>query len=109
MPKSLLPEAFCDLEQWLAWSLATEQERSDKRQVSTMTEIKAFYDTMLARMEEILPYLEQFPLEQMPEDAPRLFFLMLSLAEVAPAVELFGQPTVIDSYDIKRFTAHRME
>jgi hypothetical protein len=109
MPESALPEAFRDLERWMAWSLATEQERSDKRQVSAMGEIKAFYNAMLARMEEILPYLEQFPLEKMPEDAQRLFYLTLSLAEVAPAVELFGKPSVIDGYDINRFTMQRME
>ncbi len=109
MPESFLPAAFHDLEKWNAWSLATEQERSDKRQASTMTEIKAFYDTILARMEEVLQYVEQFPLEKMPADAQRLFYLTLSLAEVAPAVELFGQPSVIDGYDIKRFTAHRVE
>jgi hypothetical protein len=109
MPESALPEAFRDLEQWLAWSLTTEQERSDKRQASTMTEIKAFYDVMLARMEAILPYLEQFPLDKMPVDAQRLFYLTLSLAEVAPAVELFGQSSVVDGYDIKRFTMQRAE
>lgn len=109
MPNAQLPEAFRDLEPWLAWSLATEQERSDKRQASTMTEIRAFYDVMLTRTEAILSYLEQFPLEQMPEDAQRLFYLTLSLAEVAPAVELFGQPSVLDSYDIKRFTPQRLE
>ncbi|MGE0680538.1 MAG: hypothetical protein AB7P69_06470 [Candidatus Binatia bacterium] len=109
MPESALPEAFRNLEQWLAWSLATEQERSDKRQSSTMVDIKAFYDAMLVRMEEILPYLEQFPLDEMPEDAQRLFYLTLSLAEVAPAVELFGQPSVVDGYDIKRLTPQRME
>ena len=109
MPESTIPEAFCDLEQWMAWSLATEQERSDKRQASTMSEIRAFYDAMLARMEDVLPYLEQFPLEDMPEDAQRLFLLTLSLAEVAPAVEQFGQPNVVDGYDVKRFTPHRTE
>jgi hypothetical protein len=109
MPKTTLPAAFRDLEQWLAWSLATEQERSAKRQASTMEEIKAFYDAILARMDEILLYLEQFPLEKMPEDAQRLFYLTLSLAEVSPAVELFGQPAVLEGYDINRFTVHRME
>lgn len=42
MPESLFPAAFRDLEKWSAWSLATEQERSEKRQASSMTEIKAF-------------------------------------------------------------------
>lgn len=102
MPKSLLPAQFHELEQWMAWSLATEQERSAKRQASTMKDIKAFYDAMLIRMEEVLPYLEQFSVDTLPEDAMRLFYLMLSLAEVAPAVEQFGQPSVVDGYDIRR-------
>lgn len=107
MPKSGLPEAFRDLEPWLAWCLATEKERSDKRQASNLAELQAFYDAMLARMEDIFAYLEQFPLDGLPADAYRLFLLTLSLAEVAPAVEQFGQPQVIDGYDIQRVTAAR--
>lgn len=102
MSESLLPSQFQDLEQWGTWSLATEQERSARRQASTMKDIKAFYDAMLARMEEVLPYLEQFSVDVLPEDASRLFYLILSLAEVAPAVEQFGQPSVVDGYDVKR-------
>jgi hypothetical protein len=93
----------------MAWSLATEQERSDKRQASTMTEIQAFYAAMLARMEEVLQYLEQFALDALPEDATRLFYLTLSLAEVAPAVEQFGQPSVVDGYDVKRLVTQHSE
>ena len=103
MSKSLLPTQFQELEQWIAWSLATEQERSAKRQASTMKDIKTFYDAMLTRMEEVLPYLDQFSVDALPEDATRLFYLMLSLAEVAPAVEQFGQPSVVDGYEAKRF------
>ena len=103
MSESLLPTQFQELEQWKEWSLATEQERSRKRQASTMKDIKAFYDAMLARMEEVLPYLDQFSVDALPEDATRLFYLMLSLAEVAPAVEQFGQPSVVDGYEVKRF------
>ncbi len=109
MPESTLPKAFRDLEQWLPWALATEQERSNKRQTSTMAEIQAFYDALLIRTEAILSYVEQFPLDNMPEDAQRLFCLTLSLAEVAPAIELFGQPAVLDGYDINRFTMRRVE
>jgi hypothetical protein len=103
MAERQLPQPFQDLELYLAWALPTERERSAKRQASTMAEIKAFYDAMLARMEEILPYLDQFPLEHVPTDVQRLFYLTLSLAEVAPAMENFGQPSVIDGYDVARF------
>jgi len=109
VPKSLLPAQFHELEQWLAWSLATEKERSAKRQASTMADIKVFYDAMLGRMEEVLPYLDQFSVDALPEDATRLFYLTLSLAEVAPAVEQFGQPSVVDGYDIKRIVTQHAE
>jgi hypothetical protein len=103
MAERQLPEPFQDLEPYLAWSLPTERERSVKRQASTMAEIKAFYDATLARIEEILPFLDQFAPQNIPQDVQRLFFLVLSFAEVAPAVENFGQPSVIDGYDVARF------
>lgn len=109
MSNALLPAQFRDLEPWLAWSLATEQERSRKRQASTMQDIKAFYDAMLARMEEVLPYVDQFPVDALPEDATRLFYLTLSLAEVAPAIEQFGQISVVDGYDINRVAMQHHE
>ena len=102
MPESLFPTQFQELEQWKEWSLATEQERSARRQASTMEDIKTFYNAMLVRMEEVLPFLEQFSMDELPQDATRLFYLTLSLAEVAPAVEQFGQPSVVDGYDVKR-------
>jgi hypothetical protein len=48
-----------------------------------MAEIQAFYDTMLARMDEVLPYLDRFPCGCTPGDATRLLDLTLSLAEVS--------------------------
>ena len=68
-----------------------------------MDEITAFFQAMLPRMEEILPYLDQFALENVPEEVQRLFYLTLSLAEVAPAVENFGQPSVVEGCDVARF------
>jgi hypothetical protein len=87
-----LPEPFRDLEPYLAWSLPTDRERSAKRQSGTMVEINAFYHAMLPRMDEILAYLEQYPPEQVPAEVQRLFFLTLSLAKIAPAVEMYGEP-----------------
>lgn len=92
MTERLLPEPFQDLELYLAWSLPTDRERSVKRQTSSMAEINAFYHAMLPKMDEILTYLEQYPPEQVPADVQRLFFLTLSLAKIAPAVEMYGEP-----------------
>ena len=103
MAERQLPTPFEGLEPFLGWSLATERERTAKRQASSMAEIKAFYDAMLARLGELLDYLNDFALGDIPDDVRRLFFLSLSLAEVAPAVENFGQPSVVDGYDFSRF------
>jgi len=103
MSRGLLPEQFKDLEPFMEWALAKESERTRKRLSSPMEELRAFYHAMLPRMEAIIEYLNQFPLDQMSEDAERLFYLTLSLAEVADAVELYGQPEVINGFDPSRF------
>jgi hypothetical protein len=104
MSHSVLPAQFSELEPFATeWALATTTERHRKRLGSSMAEIKAFYDRMLPRMDAILTYLNQFPLNGMPASGRRLFFLALSLAEVAPAVECYGQPGVIDGFEAERF------
>ena len=92
MAEQTLPKAFTDLTPHLAWALPTDRERSIKRQTSSMDEISAFYHAMLPRMDAILSYLEQYPAEEIPADAESLFFLTLSLAKIAPAVEMYGEP-----------------
>ena len=102
--QGFLPEPFHDLEPFSGWALAKESERTGKRLASTMAEIRAFYDAVLPRLEPIVQYLNQFPLDRMPEDAQRLLYLTLSLVEIASAVELYGQPGVINGLDPSRFT-----
>ena len=104
MSERLLPDSFQDLEPFAAtWALATERERKSRRLASTMEELQVFYTAILPRMEAVITYLDQFPLEAMPAEAQRLLSLTLSLAEVAMAVELFKQPSVADGYDAERF------
>ena len=93
-----LPEQFADLQRFIDWSLPKESERNHKRLTSTMDELRTFYDAMLLRIEAILDYLNQFPLDEMPEDAQRLMYLSFSLCEAAFAVEVYGQTTVLNSF-----------
>lgn len=108
MSSNQLPEEFADLEAFVtAWALPSEIARRTKRLASTMEEIQAFYDAMLARGEAILRHLESLERagapDAIPEASQRLLYLMFSLAEVAPAVEVFKQPSVIDGFDAARF------
>ena len=68
-----------------------------------MEEIRAFYEAILPRMDEVITYLNQYPLEAMPEDATRLFYLALSFMEISPAVELFGEPDESGVFEAERF------
>ena len=103
MTESGWPAAFRTLQPFLGWALATEAERTRKRQTSEMADMQAFYTAMLSHLEDILVYLNQFPLERMPPHAQQLMDMTLSLAEIAPAVELFGQPREDDTFDPFRF------
>jgi hypothetical protein len=68
-----------------------------------MEEIQAFYEAMLPRMDEIINYLNQYPLDGLPAEAKRLFDLALSLMEISPAVELFKEPDETGAFEATRF------
>jgi hypothetical protein len=102
-----LPSGFSDLDRFADWMLPTSVERNRKRLASSMDEISALYNALLPILEEILAYLDQFSLEEMPQDALRLLFLTLSLAEVSIGVELFHEPKVTGGCDPARFVVTR--
>ncbi len=100
-----LPEPFQDLERFMEWVLPTERERHARRYAATMDEIREFYDAMKPRMDEVITYLNKFPLDDLPEDANRLFLMGLSLMEISNAVELFGRQRAVEGYDVDQMVA----
>ena len=94
---SALPSEFADLEPFADWALPTERERYAKRLASTMDEMQAFYDAALPRLEDAASYLEQLPLDDLPEDALHLLLLCYSLINESFPVEAWHQPRVPDS------------
>ena len=92
-----LPDQFSALEPFAGWALPTERERYDKRVACTMEELQAFYDAAFPRFEDALSYLDQFPLDTMPDDAQRLMWLYCALVTVSFPVEVWRQPRVPDS------------
>ena len=98
-----LPDQFKELNPFLStWALPTESERNARRRSSTMEEIQSFYEAILPLMDEIILYLNQYPLDKMPEDTTRLLHLALSFMEISPAVELFGEPDESGVFDAAR-------
>jgi len=95
---SLLPPEFSDLEPWVeAWCLDSEPERYAKRLSSTMDEIQAFYDAVFPRAEAAMQYLDELPLDDLPEDANRLLKLLYSLILMSFPVEIWKQPYIPDT------------
>ncbi len=98
MTAVLLPSQFAELEPFAQqWCLATERERFARRMSSPMAEMQAFYDAFYPRAEDAIVYCDQFPLDDMPEDAERLLQLLYSLVMVSFPVEAWRQPNVPDS------------
>jgi hypothetical protein len=102
-----LPEGFRELERFVsAWSLPTQNLRQAARRASSIGERNDFYEATVPRLGAIVEYLNRFSLDSMPEDAQRLLHLALSIAEVAPHVELYnGSATVPFSFEERRFIA----
>jgi hypothetical protein len=99
--ETLLPEEFADLEPFAQrWALPTATERYQRRVDSTMPELQAFYDAMVPRGDQAFAYLDQFPLDDMPDQALHLLWLLLSLSAVSFAVDCFKQVRVPDSGDV---------
>ena len=92
-----LPGDFSDLEAYAAWALPTERERYAKRVGTEMDDLQAFYDAAFPRMEAAMEYLDQYPLDELPEDAQNLLWLYCALVTVSFPVEVWRQPRVPDS------------
>lgn len=95
--QNLLPPEFADLEPFADWALPSEAERYAKRLATSMEEIQRFYDAAFPRLEDAAVYLEQLPLDDLPEDAQRLLRLCYSLINISFPVEAWRQARVPDS------------
>jgi hypothetical protein len=110
MPKSvrgtapLLPKGFKTLEPLVAdWVLADSRARLEKRLTTPPAVIRAFYDAMLDKAPRALSYLAERQLGELNEAEERLLKLLLSLAEMGPAVEWYGTGEYPDGFDARRF------
>jgi hypothetical protein len=103
MDQGALPEGFEALAPFVAdWVFDDASARMAKRQASSMADIRRFYDAIVPLGVEALDYLREHKLGELPPEAENLLKLMLSLAEIGPAVEWFDNPAVYDGFPIGR-------
>src|SRR3546814_9110519 len=70
-----LPEGFEALEPYAkVWGKLEDQaQRYLQRQHSSMQELKAYYDAVAPRLNEIFDHLDKFPLNDLPEQEALLY------------------------------------
>jgi hypothetical protein len=105
MAISVLPPGFEALSPFVeGWALDTQDERYAKRATVSEAELRAFYDAVLPELEAILAEVDRFPIGQLPDTHRALYALALSMAEIAPHVELYrGNPLVPFAFEEARF------
>ena len=104
--QGFFPAEFADLEKHRAWSLPLETERVAKRWASSEEELRALYDALMPRMDDVFGYLNRFPLDAMPDDAGRLFDLAKSVMEIANTAER-GRSKIAWRFEATRFSPMR--
>ncbi len=99
-----LPAGYETLEPFAAvWALGGSGERTAARHTRSIQEIRAFYEAMIDIAPKALEDLSQRKLGELTPPWECLLKLLLSLAEVGPAVEWYDQPNVVDGLPHERF------
>lgn len=88
---TIFPQGFDDLERLADWALPTERARNAKRFAATPDVLQDVYDTLCARADAAFLLLNQKPLASLDAREKNLLNLFLSLAEVAFAIENYGE------------------
>lgn len=105
MPETTLPPPFADLSHYVAaWSLPSEKARFEKRVASSLAEVRSFNDAMYRRIDDIIVYLNQFPLDALTPDAQALLNLARAYMETSHPVDLDWSTTDLeDAFPSARF------
>lgn len=78
---------FSDLTPYIeTWGLDTRSGRVNKHLTSSFAEIKAFHDAITPRVEDMLIFLDQFPVDGIPDEHVKLSYTLLALAEIDASV-----------------------
>lgn len=97
------PEQFKDLEPFSAWALSQRDARYKMRIGSSMQEIRAFYEGLQPRIEEIVDFLNARPLDGLSDEESRLLWLALAWMDASRSVEVLGTPDVRYGLAAERF------
>lgn len=99
-----LPPEFAEFEDLVpGWALADSTARLEKRLTTPLADIRAFYDRVLPQAPRALAFLAERQLGALSAEEEQLLKLLLSLAEMGPAIEWYGTGSYPDPFDARRF------
>ena len=97
---------FSGLESFIAaWGLEHWEDRAAKRAETPLGELRAFHQAMVPRLEEIIAFLNQWPLEDIPFEHRPLSWAALAVCEVDASVEIWDATLLDTACDPREFTA----
>lgn len=86
---------FPELEKFVAaWGLPTAHERLIKRSNTSLDEIQTFYDAITPRLEEIIDFLNQYPVDDIPPEYLPLSYTALAVCEIDDVVNVWHAPVL---------------
>lgn len=85
-----------------SWGLPTREARLEKRLESTLEELKDFYDAISPHLNDIIGFLNSWPLDKIPEEHRGLADTALMMCEVDNPVNKWRSPTLDDGVDPTR-------
>lgn len=82
---------FTDLTEFMdEWGYADAHQRLNKRSNADFSSIKRFYDAVVPLLEEIIEFLNQFPVDDIPEEFKPLAYMTLAACETDDPVNVWN-------------------
>jgi len=88
-----------------AWGLEHWEDRAAKRARTPHSELCEFHQAMVPRLEEIIAFLNQWRLEDIPAEHKPLSWAALAVCEVDASVEVWDATLLDTACDPREFTA----
>ncbi len=85
-----------------AWDLPSAGQRIEKRVTSNLDDMQALHDALVPRLPEIIEFLNQFPLGEIPEEYLPLKHAALSLLHVDRPVNRWKTAVLDEALDPRR-------
>ena len=84
---------FSELKEFMdEWGDADAHQRLSKRTSAEFSDIKRFYDAVVPRLEEIIEFLNRFPVDDIPGEHRPLAWMALAACEMDDPVNVWKAP-----------------